>query len=194
MINYLLIFLTFRNASMWEEAYRVAKQNGGQAAANQVAFHWAHSLPIDSAIKLLNKYGLLESCIDYACETYQFEFAFQLCKNLSSKAGDVHYKYAMALEDDGKFAEAETEFISAAKPKEAVLMYTHGHDWVNALRVAETKIPEAVPEVLQAHAEQCFAEKQFSEYETLLLRAQMPDMIVQRYKNAGKKIMLNIHI
>lgn len=171
---------------MWEEAYRVAKQNGGQTAANQVAFLWARSLPIDPAIKLLNKYGLLEACIDYSCETYQFEFAFQLCKNLTTKANDVHYKYAMALEDDGKFTEAEAEFISAGKPKEAVLMYTHSLDWVNALRIAETKIPEAVPEVLQAQAEQCFTEKQFAEYESLMLRAQMPELIVQKYKSAGK--------
>lgn len=70
---------------MWEEAYRVAKQNGGRTAANQVAFLWSRTLPIDSAIKLLNKYGILEPCINYACETYQFEFAFQLCKELPSK-------------------------------------------------------------------------------------------------------------
>lgn len=75
----------YRTLGMWEEAYRVAKQNGGPTAANQVAFLWARTLPIDSAIKLLNKYGILEPCINYACETYQFEFAFQLCKNLPTK-------------------------------------------------------------------------------------------------------------
>lgn len=75
----------YRNLSMWEEAYRVAKQSGGPAAANQVAFLWARTLSIDSAVKLLNKFGLLEACVDYACETYQFDFAFQLCKNLTSK-------------------------------------------------------------------------------------------------------------
>lgn len=64
---------------------RVAKQNGGANAANQVAFLWARTLHIDSAIKLLNKYGILEQSINYACETYQFDFAFQLCKNLQSK-------------------------------------------------------------------------------------------------------------
>lgn len=75
----------YRTLSLWEEAYRVAKQNGGATAAKQVAFLWASTLPIDSAIKLLNKYGILESCIDYACETFQFEFAFQLAKNLPTQ-------------------------------------------------------------------------------------------------------------
>lgn len=80
----------YRTLGMWEEAYRVAKQNGGPTAANQVAFLWAKTLPIDSAVKLLNKYGILEHCVNYACETYQFEFAFQLCKGLPNKV-IIHY-------------------------------------------------------------------------------------------------------
>ncbi|CAG9816108.1 unnamed protein product [Phaedon cochleariae] len=174
----------YRTLGMWEEAYRVAKQNGGgPTAAHQVAFLWARSLPIDSAVKLLNKYGILEACVNHACETYQFEFAFQLCKNLPAKLNEVHLKYAMALEDDGKFAEAETEFVQAGKPKEAVLMYVHAQNWLSALRVAEKHLPEAVAEVLQAQAGQCFKDKQFAEFEVLLLRAQAPELIVQKYKS-----------
>ena len=40
----------------------------------------------------------------------------------TEKVPDIHYKYAMALEDDGKYSEAEQQFIEAGKPKEAVLM------------------------------------------------------------------------
>ncbi|XP_017777562.1 PREDICTED: intraflagellar transport protein 172 homolog [Nicrophorus vespilloides] len=173
----------YRTLNMWEEAYRVAKQNGGTVAANQVAFLWARTLPIDSAIKLLTKFGILESGVDYACETYQYDFAFQLCKNLPSKKNEVHYNYAMSLEDDGKFNEAETEFILAGKPKEAVMMYTHASDWQSAIRVAETHVPEAVLEVLKTQAVQSFAQKNFSEFESLLLRAQAPELIVQNYKS-----------
>ncbi|KAL1502378.1 hypothetical protein ABEB36_007525 [Hypothenemus hampei] len=174
----------YRTLGMWEEAYRVAKQNGGNTAANQVAFLWARTLPIDSAIKLLNKYGILEPCINYACETYQFEFAFQLCKELPNKISEVHYKYAITLEDDGKFAEAETEFVLADKPKEAILMYVHAQNWLAALRVAETHDPSAMIEILQAQASQCFKDKQFNDFEVLLLRAQMPELIVEKYKAA----------
>lgn len=91
----------------------------------------------------------------------------------------------MVLEDDGKFSEAEAEFILAEKPKEAVLMYIHNQNWINALRVAESYEPNAVPEVLQAQAAQCFKNKEFSEFEVLLLRAQMPELIVQKYKSEG---------
>lgn len=53
----------------------------------------------------------------------QFDFAFDLARSgMKNKMPDIHYKYAMALEDDGKFQQAEEEFVKANKPKEAVLM------------------------------------------------------------------------
>lgn len=53
----------------------------------------------------------------------QFDFAFELARTaMKQKVPEIHYKYAMALEDDGKYTEAEEQFIKAGKPKEAVLM------------------------------------------------------------------------
>ena len=48
----------------------------------------------------------------------------------------------------GKFAEAEEEFVRAGKPKEAVLMYVHQQDWDSAQRVAELHCPDSVADVL----------------------------------------------
>ena len=42
---------------------------------------------------------------------------------MKEKLPDISNKYALCLEDEGKFQEAEVEFIKANKPKEAVLMY-----------------------------------------------------------------------
>jgi intraflagellar transport protein 172 len=54
---------------------------------------------------------------------FQFDFGFELCRlAFPSKLSDVHYKFALALEDDGKFLQAEEHFIKSGKPKEAVLM------------------------------------------------------------------------
>ena len=60
----------------------------------------------------------------YACFFFSaFEFAFDLSRTaMKSKLPDIHLKYAMFLEDEGKFTEAEQEFIKAGKSKEAVLM------------------------------------------------------------------------
>ena len=52
-----------------------------------------------------------------------FEFAFDLARTaMKKKMVEIHLKYAMFLEDEGKFKEAEAEFVKAGKPKEAVLM------------------------------------------------------------------------
>ena len=50
----------------------VAKNNGGAVAGKQVAYVWAKTLGGDSAVKLLNKLGLLEPCIDLALENGYF--------------------------------------------------------------------------------------------------------------------------
>lgn len=56
----------------------------------------------------------------------------------------------MFLEDEGRFQEAEAEFISAGKAREAVDMYIHNQDWDAANRVAENYDPASVAEVLVA--------------------------------------------
>ena len=48
----------------------------------------------------------------------------------------------------GKFKEAEDSFISAKRPKEAVLMYVHCQDWDSAQRIAEQWDPSSVSDVL----------------------------------------------
>ena len=52
-----------------------------------------------------------------------FEFAFDLARTaMKKKMVEIHLKHAMYLEDEGKFKDAEAEFVKASKPKEAVLM------------------------------------------------------------------------
>jgi intraflagellar transport protein 172 len=43
---------------------------------------------------------------------------------------------------------AEEEFVSAGKPKEAVLMYVHQQNWDAAQKVAELHCPDSVADVL----------------------------------------------
>ncbi|CAG0924379.1 unnamed protein product, partial [Notodromas monacha] len=176
----------YRNAELWEDAYRVAKNHGGPHAGKQVAFLWAKSLGGDSAVKLLNKFGLLEQCIDYACEVALFDFAFDLAKTaIKGKLPEIHYKHAMSLEDDGKFQEAEGEFIKAGKPKEAVLMYVHNQDWESAQRVAESHDPDSVGDVLVGQAKVAFTARDFPRFESLLLRAQRPEIAIKLYRDGG---------
>lgn len=93
----------------------------------------------------------MNEAITYAVETANFEHAFALARASHKEAlPEVHLKYALFLEDEGRFREAETEFISARKPKEAVEMYIHQEDWTAAMRVAEQYDPASISDVLVA--------------------------------------------
>lgn len=174
----------YGNAGRWEEAYRVAKQQKGAAegAADQVAYMWARSLPIDAASRLLVKMGLVERALAFACEAGQYPFALELCQKSGHPADGVHLKLAMELEDEGKFAEAEAAFLLANKPKEAVLMHTHSRDWRAAVRVAEQHLPEAVGEVLLSQAAEALEAQNYAEYEALLIRANRTDVVLEHYR------------
>lgn len=176
----------YRVNDMWEEAYRIAKTHGGANAHKQVAYLWAKSLGGEAAVKLLNKFGLLETAVDFAADNYTFDFAFELARlSMKQKIPDIHLKNAMFLEDQGKFNEAEIEFIKAGKPKEAVLMHVHNKDWSNAQRVAEAHDPESVADILVSQAKFCFDQKEFQKAEAFLLRAQRPELAIKYYKDAG---------
>lgn len=173
----------FVNANLWEEAYRIAKQKGVDGAASEVAYAWSKTLPVDGAYKLLSKMGLVDDAINYACEAREFDFALELCRLGSRTTDDVHLKIGMNHEDGGRFAEAEQEFLLANKPKEAILMYTHGRDWRSALRIAEQHLPDAINEVLLSQAADALESRNYVEYEALLIRAERTDIILQHYRD-----------
>ncbi|KAM3856962.1 intraflagellar transport protein 172 homolog [Vipera latastei] len=176
----------YRVNNMWDEAYRVAKAHGGANSHKHVAFLWAKSLGGEAAVKLLNKFGLLEMAIDHAADNNIFDFAFELARlSLKQKLPEIHFKYGSFLEDEGKFEEAEVEFVKAGKPKEAVLMYAHAQNWAAAQRVAEVHDPESVVIVLVGQADAAFKQKEFQKAEALLLRAQRLDLAVKHYKEAA---------
>lgn len=63
---------------------------------------WARSLPIEGAARLLTKMGLINSAIEFACDSNQYNFALDLCRVIERSPDDVHLKIAMELEDEGK--------------------------------------------------------------------------------------------
>ncbi|XP_076872854.1 intraflagellar transport protein 172 homolog [Brachyhypopomus gauderio] len=175
----------YANSDMWEEAYRVSKSCGAPSAPKQVAYLWAKSLGGEAAVKLLHKLGLLETGIDFAADNRSFDFAFELARlSMKQKLPQIHLKNAMFLEDEGKFNEAEIEFIKAGKPKEAVLMYVHIQDWSGAQRVAEAHDPDSVADVLVGQAKLCFEQKDFQKAEAFLLRAQRPELAIKYYRDS----------
>ena len=102
-----------RRAGAWPDVIRVAKAHGGAAAAKQVAYAWAVHMQSEEAltpaacVSALRKAGLVDSAVEYAAETTDFDRAFALV-NANAQGGssaldaqklaDVHLKHAMHLE------------------------------------------------------------------------------------------------
>jgi len=159
----------YRANDLWDDAVRVAKLHGGPAASKQVAFAWAVSLGGEAGAKLLQKFGLIEQAIDYAIESNAFQHAFELCRTAAKdKLPEARLKYAMYLEDEGRFKEAEEEFVEANKPKEAIDMYLHNQYWVGAMRVAENHAPAAVADVLAAQGKLAWERKETARAEQFI--------------------------
>ena len=175
----------YRAHDMWDDAIRVAKSHGGVNASKQVAYAWAVALGGDAGAKLLTKFGLIEQAIDYAMESGAFEQAFSLAKtSMKQKLPDVHLKHAMFLEDEGRFKEAEEEFINARKPKEAIDMYVHQQDWTNALRIADNHEQSARGEVLLAQARAAVEKREFRAAEQHFVDAGKSELAIKMYKDA----------
>ncbi|MEW5300130.1 MAG: hypothetical protein WDW38_002966 [Sanguina aurantia] len=175
----------YRTQGMWEDSLRVAKVYGGAAASKQVAYAWAITLGGEEGATLLKKLGLLDQAIDYAVESGAFAQAFELTRaGLKTKLPEVHLKYAMFLEDEGRFQEAEAEFIAASKPKEAVDMYVHGLDWDAAMRIAEQYDPTCIADILIAQARAAVERKAWQMAEGLFLKAKRPDLCLKMYRDA----------
>lgn len=175
----------YRANDMWDEAIRVAKYNGGINASKQVAYAWAMSLGGEAGAKLLTKLGLIEQAIDYAIERRAFDHAFELARScLKKKVPEVHLKHALFLEDEERFKEAEEEFISAGKPKEAIDMYLHQQDWNNAMRVAEQFDPSNIGDVLVAQGSAALERKDYQRAEGLFVNAKKPEKALRMYQDA----------
>lgn len=60
--------------------------------------------------------------------------------------------------------------------------YIHNQDWQNAQRVAEEHDPDSLSEVLLGQAKDVFSSKNYPHFESLLLRAQRPELIIKYYQ------------
>lgn len=173
----------YRANDMWEEALRLAKQMGGAPAYAQVAIVWARTVRGEAGVNLLVRFNLLEQALDFALEMDLYAKAEEVAKqHFKKRLPDVYFKHAVALEEDGRFPEAEEEFIKAGKPKEAIDMYLHQRDWLNATRVAEAFEPAGLLEVFEAQGRVALEEKDYARAEQYFVKARKPELAVQMYK------------
>ena len=177
----------YRAASRWEDAYRVARESSSSSIANQVAFYWikAESLPAS----IVGKLGLAPHAVEYAMDAGEWGAAEELANEHSARhpalISKVHFRRACVLEDASDFEAAESHFISAGRPREAILMYAHAQNWTAATRVARENDPSAMKDVFLAQAQDAVDRGDLEGAEHLYLRVERPDMAVDMYVGAG---------
>lgn len=135
------------------------------------------------AARLLKRLNFFDNCLQIAVDAGQFDWALEVVSygNTEQKV-EIYYRYAIALEDQGNYADAEKEFLRANKPIEAIQMYIHLKDWDAAENIAKIYCPEGLSQVLIAKAEQSVESNNYPLAESLLLRAQKPEIIINHYK------------
>eukprot|EP00898_Chlorokybus_atmophyticus_P006921 jgi/Chlat1/722/Chrsp104S01301 len=187
-------------AGMWREAaeawkekgedgegVRVARTYGPPNAAEQVAYAWAAQLGGEAGAALLARFGLSEAAIDYALEQGAFEHAFELANaSAKNKLPEVHLKWAMFLEDEGRYPDAESAFILAGKPREAVDMWLHQRSYSSASRVASQHDPDSLPAVGIAQGKEAAENGEWGRAEGMFVKAGRAEMAVGMYKEEGK--------
>ncbi|CAD2220997.1 hypothetical protein, conserved [Angomonas deanei] len=172
----------YREREMWDDAVRVAKVHGGANASKQVVLSRAMVLDAEEGLHLLSKFGFAESGIDAALDAYKFDLALQWAQAAQpAKLPYVYLKQAMYYEDQGDFRMAEEAFVKSQKPREAIDMYVHQHDFTSAMRVAENYDPSAVPQISAANGRVCFQQGNYKEAEELFLRANAPEALLKLY-------------
>lgn len=124
----------YRGMNQWEEAIRVSKANGTAKEIAQVAKNWATTLGAEKGSTLLQKLGLYEAAVEYEAELGNFKLAFDMAEQYCRhRMPDIHLRFALQLEDEKRYKEAEEHFIKANKPGEAINMYEYQSDWHNAI-------------------------------------------------------------
>ncbi|KAG5505749.1 hypothetical protein JKF63_05085 [Porcisia hertigi] len=175
----------YRDRDLWDDAVRVAKVHGGANAAKQVVVSRATSMEGEEGVRLLSKFNLVEVGIDAALESHKFDLALQWAQLAQpAKVPYVYLKYAIHYEDRGDFRMAEDAFIKSGKPREAIDMYVHQHDFTSAMHVAENHDPSAVPGICVANGRMCFQQGNYKEAAEHFLRADAPEALLRMYVDA----------
>ena len=176
----------YKAREMWEEAIRVAKSNGTAKEVAEIGKKWAKTMEREAGVALLLKLGLADAAIDFLADEKEFMEAFRLSDlHAKYKSQDVCLKYAMSLEDDRRFKDAEEYYIKANKPTEAIQMYQHNEDWHSALQVARQYYPEGVTNVFLDQGQYYLKRKEYAKAETAFINGKQPEMIVNNYMQNG---------
>jgi intraflagellar transport protein 172 len=101
--------------------------------------------------------------------------------NAKHKVPDVHLKYALYLEDEQRYKEAEDHFVKAGKPSEAINMYEVQADFHSALQIARQYEPQSVPQIFINQAKFLMERRDFPKAEIAFISAKKPELAIKMF-------------
>ena len=172
----------YKSKDLWEDAIRVARTHGTTKDVSDLAKAWGQTMDKDKGVHMLTNLGLVEASIDLLCDRKEFDEAFKLADSSAKyKRQDVHLKYALYLEGERRFKEAEENYIKANKPNEAIGMYEHLENWNEALKIAKQFSPDNVSQVYVDQAKKYIKREDIKKAEQAFIDAKRPELIVGEY-------------
>ena len=173
----------YRAHNMWEEALRVAKTNGMKAEINEIAKKWVSNLPKEQATKMLMSMGLVEAAIDIEVDKKDFDLAFIIAnQHAKYRVPYIHLKYAMFLEDEKRYHDAEEHYIKANQVEDVIQMYESQYDFQSALRVARQHDPQYVPKIYFNQGNYYLERRELNKAETCFVNAKQPEVMINAYR------------
>jgi len=179
--------LMYHEKGMLEDALRIATQHGNDSTRKKLAYDYAAQFGFNSkAIATLSKVNFLNQAIEQAVELFRFGEALLLSESCPpDRVQELHLHYAMHLEDEDKFPEAEEEFLKAQRPMEAIDMYMHLRQWDDAVRIATKYEPAYVQEVFLSQAQEFVDNKAHDKAAEMFVRSGRPELALQMYQGAS---------
>jgi intraflagellar transport protein 172 len=94
-------------------------------------------------------------------------------------------KYALHLEDEGRFKEAEEYFIKSGKVIEAVHMWMHKQDHHSALAIARQYLPnDEINKIYIDQAKYYLERNDYGKAEQCYINAKKPEEAINMYRKA----------
>ena len=129
----------YRENDLWDKAIECAEKIGGvEALLRRTAYAYFLHLRRDK-IESLEELGVLNHALDFAIDTSAYEDALHLadssCSNMDVK--EIHEKFAIYLEKQECFDDAEEQYLKANEAQGAIDMYVNRNMWTRAEQLAE---------------------------------------------------------
>ena len=176
----------YKQLNLWNDCIRVAKAYGTKEIYQASIYQYAMSITNKDDYELLVKQNIHIDAIEYAMDINEFPNAFKLASYIApDKMLEIHYEYAMSLEDIGQMEQAELEFIKANKPQEAIEMWIHQENWIKAIKVAEQYKEDSIDFIYHEQAKFYINNKQYKLADNIYYKLAKPELIVEMYKKDG---------